>query len=124
MSQIDQLLAKALSTTSEEEAIACLRMARKKGGTYAPTSNPKPIYTISTYGGYTAKQWCDVARQLRQESEKLVTSYITLKETHNKVVTEKTKAERALEGQKLVTKVIVVVYSVCLLSVVTAGYIL
>lgn len=124
MSQIDQLLAKALSTTSEEEAIACLRMARKKGGKYAPTSKPKPIYTISTYGGHTAKEWRDAAMQLRQESEKLVTSYIKLKETHNTVVTEKTKAERALEDQKRVTKVIIVIYSICLLSVVTAGYLL
>jgi len=124
MTQIDQLLAKALSTTSEEEAIACLRMARKKGGTYAPTSKPKPIYTINTYGGHTAKEWRDAAMQLRQASEKLVTSYIKLKETHNTVVTEKTKAERALEDQKRVTKVIIVIYSICLLSVVTAGYLL
>lgn len=35
---VDQLIAKALSTTSEEEAIACLRMARKKGGKLNTTS--------------------------------------------------------------------------------------
>ena len=29
---VEQLIAKALSTTSEDEAIACLRMARKRGG--------------------------------------------------------------------------------------------
>jgi len=124
MSQIDQLLAKALSTTSEEEAIACLRMARKKGGKYAPTCKPKPIYTISTYGGHTAKEWRDAAMQLRQESEKLVTSFRKLKEDYSNLRTQQLNAVRALEDQKQLTKVIVVVYSVCLLSVVTAGYIL
>ena len=29
---VNQLLSKAMSTTSEDEAIACLRMARKKAG--------------------------------------------------------------------------------------------
>lgn len=33
MSKVNQLLAMAMSTTSEDEAIACLRMARKQGGT-------------------------------------------------------------------------------------------
>lgn len=35
MSTTDQLIAKALSTSSEDEAIACLKMARKKGGAYS-----------------------------------------------------------------------------------------
>ena len=33
MSKVDQLLAKAMSTSSEDEAIACLKMARKQGNT-------------------------------------------------------------------------------------------
>ena len=123
MTQIDQLLAKALSTTSEEEAIACLRMARKKGSTYT-TSKHKPTYTISTYGGYTAKEWRDAAMQLREESEKLLTSFRKLKEDYSNLRTQQLNAVRALEDQKLVTKVVVVIYSVCLLSVVTAGYML
>lgn len=39
MSNVDQLLAKAMSTASEEEAIACLRMARKRGGQPAETQS-------------------------------------------------------------------------------------
>jgi hypothetical protein len=40
-SKTDQLIAKALSTTSEDEAIACLRMARKHntGGTTTQVAN-------------------------------------------------------------------------------------
>lgn len=123
MTQIDQLLAKALSTTSEEEAIACLRMARKKGSTYA-TSSIKPAFNTSSYGGYSAKEWRDAAAQLRQEYDRVVTSYIKLREMYNTVITEKNKVVRALEDQKRVTKVVVVIYSVCLLSVVAAGYML
>lgn len=42
MSNTDQLILKALSTSSEEEAIACLLMARKRGAktfTLTPTQN-------------------------------------------------------------------------------------
>ena len=48
MTQIEQLLAKAISTDSEEEAIACLRMARKQG---------KSFTAASSYKGKTAEQW-------------------------------------------------------------------
>lgn len=34
MAKVEDLLAKALSTSSEDEAIACLKMARKRGGTF------------------------------------------------------------------------------------------
>lgn len=39
----NQLLEKALSTTSEDEAIACLRMARKKGLKLAPATVKWPL---------------------------------------------------------------------------------
>lgn len=39
MSKIDQLLAKAMSTSSEDEAISCLRMARKQGSSTSYKSN-------------------------------------------------------------------------------------
>ena len=40
-SKTDMLIAKALSTTSEDEAIACLRMARKQGDTATTTTTSK-----------------------------------------------------------------------------------
>jgi len=55
MSNINQLLAKALSTTSEDEAMACLRMARKKGGRLEDSS------ASSEYNGHSAKYWYDKA---------------------------------------------------------------
>lgn len=55
---IDQLIAKALSTTSEEEAIACLRMARKKGvkGSVSDTARPTGLHN-----GYNAEYWYNKA---------------------------------------------------------------
>lgn len=53
-----QLLAKALSTSSEEEAISCLRMARKKGGSL----DASPTNSQSFRGG-TINQWYDKAVQ-------------------------------------------------------------
>lgn len=55
MGNVKQLLVKALSTTSEEEAMACLRMARKKGGRLEDSS------ASSEYNGHGAKYWYDKA---------------------------------------------------------------
>ena len=57
MSNINQLLAKAMSTTSEEEAMSCLRMARKKGKTLDGD------ITSSDYNGHGAKYWYEKAVQ-------------------------------------------------------------
>ena len=54
MSNINQLLAKALSTTSEDEAMSCLRMARKKGGRLEDSGS-------SEYNGHDAKYWYEKA---------------------------------------------------------------
>lgn len=55
MSNVNQLLAKALSTTSEDEAMACLRMARKKGGRLEDSESS------SEYNGHGAKYWYEKA---------------------------------------------------------------
>lgn len=59
MSTTDQLIAKAMSTTSEDEAIACLRMARKKGGKVTQSFGQKSEEV--TYNGHTAKYWYEKA---------------------------------------------------------------
>ena len=64
MSNINQLLAKALSTTSEDEAMACLRMARKKGGRLEDSSAP------AEYNGHNAKYWYDKALKWYNEAKK------------------------------------------------------
>jgi hypothetical protein len=54
-----------MSTTSEEEAMSCLRMARKKGKSFdAPESN------TATYNGQTAKYWYDKAYVWYHEAKK------------------------------------------------------
>lgn len=66
MSNINQLLAKAMSTTSEEEAMSCLRMARKKGKTFdigGSTSDAK-------YKDQTAKYWYEKAAHYYNEAKK------------------------------------------------------
>lgn len=67
MSQVDKLLAKALSTDSEDEAIACLRMARKQG----KPSNQESSDDSTTYAGKSAKHWYDSAVFLGKEYKNL-----------------------------------------------------
>lgn len=67
MSNVNQLLAKAMSTTSEEEAMSCLRMARKKGKTF----DAEPASTsVSTYNGQGPKYWYDKAAYYYGEAKK------------------------------------------------------
>lgn len=64
MSAINQLLAKAMSTTSEEEAMSCLRMARKKGNTF------EGGVTSGLYKDKDAKHWYDKAAYYYNEAKK------------------------------------------------------
>lgn len=52
---VNQILAKAMSTSSEEEAIACLRMARKRGGQIEGQ--------VDTYNQHGAKHWYQKAHE-------------------------------------------------------------
>ena len=61
---VKQLLAKAMSTSSEDEAIACLRMARKKGNSLDLGSGSVE------YKGKTAEYWYDKANMYYQETKK------------------------------------------------------
>lgn len=63
----NQLMAKALSTTSEDEAISCLKMARKKGLKIAESAsfNVLPIEV--------EKEWAQLVTQARQERDKYKT---------------------------------------------------
>lgn len=55
MSTVNQLLAKAMSTSSDDEAYACLKMARKKSNTLELNSSS------AEYNGQSAKYWYDKA---------------------------------------------------------------
>jgi len=62
MSNINQLLTKALSTTSEDEAVSCLRMARKKGKTLDTEVG-------GDYNGHDAKYWYEKAASFYEEAK-------------------------------------------------------
>lgn len=88
MSTVNQLLAKAMSTSSDDEALACLKMARKKGNS---------LELVSTeYNGQSAKYWYDKAvsyynvakkkqdqeaKSLSQDQQKTLYNMYTLAET-------------------------------------------
>lgn len=69
---VDQLIAKALSTSSEDEAIACLRMARKKGGKIITTSSVQTLngQDINTWAR-TAKYYHNLAVQHERKAREL-----------------------------------------------------
>lgn len=60
MSSTNQLLLKALSTDSEDEAISCLRMARKRGKT-------AELNSTSEYNGKSAEYWYNKAQHYYTE---------------------------------------------------------
>lgn len=84
MSNINQLLAKALSTTSEDEAVSCLRMARKKGKTLDTEVG-------GDYNGHDAKYWY----------EKAASFYKALKETGDNL--EEAKTYRRMYHAEILT---------------------
>lgn len=82
MAHIEQLIAKALSTSSEEEAISCLRMARKQGNSTTTE--------VNTYNGKTARYWYDSTVAISKE-------YATIRENYRKLVNSKEKRAKELE---------------------------
>ena len=67
----DQLLAKALSTDSEDEAIACLKMARKKG---LKISTSKDGHTVESRTNQL-QNLLDMYNKLRREHFALVNKF-------------------------------------------------
>lgn len=86
MPHIDKLIAKALSTDSEDEAISCLRMARKQG----KSLNQDPSGELSMYAGKSAKHWYDSAVILSKE-------YTSIKAKYKKLVDVQDKRVKDLE---------------------------
>ena len=86
MPHIDKLIAKALSTDSEDEAISCLRMARKQG----KSLNQDPSGELSMYAGKSAKHWYDSAVILSKE-------YTSIKAKYRKLVDVQDKRVKDLE---------------------------
>lgn len=72
----DQLLAKALSTDSEDEAVACLKMARKKGlklgtsnGAHTVESRTQQLRNLLDMYNELRSDYYDVKKLLRESDE-------------------------------------------------------
>jgi hypothetical protein len=90
MDTVNQLLAKAMSTTSEQEAVSCLMMARRK-------SNSLPSLVSAEYNGQNAEYWYRKAETL----------YLKLKEETSRPRPQNTSsADYVLENIKLRREII------------------
>ncbi len=107
MSAVNQLLAKALSTTSEEEAMSCLRMARKKTSTF---DSPVSTSTPTEYRGHDAKYWYDKAsyyytelkyNRSEEEVKRLWTLYHNEMEVAKKLGQDKIELEIKVRKMKI-----------------------
>lgn len=110
MSAVNQLLAKALSTTSEEEAMSCLRMARKKTSTF---DSPVSVSTPTEYKGHDAKYWYDKASyyytELKhnrsdltmEQAKRLWRMYHNETEVSKKLVQDKIELELEIRKMKI-----------------------
>jgi hypothetical protein len=102
MSNVNQLLSKALSTTSEDEAMACLRMARKKGGRIEESTSS------GDYNGHDAKYWYDKAavwytqaKETKENSATLHKWYKQEETENNRLRVKAASLERENEKLKL-----------------------
>lgn len=103
MSNVKQLLAKALSTTSEEEAMACLRMARKKGGRLEDSS------ASSEYNGHGAEYWYNKAVMYYNRAKEAIEnrdglSKVQQQQVWNMYKNESAVASRLREEKELLQK--------------------
>lgn len=73
---VNQLLSKAMSTTSEDEAIACLKMARKKGSEFESTESKTDLFN-----GKTAEYWYKQTYVYYDHARKYKSQYESLKKT-------------------------------------------
>lgn len=109
MSKVNQLLEKAISTSSEEEAVSCLRMARKhhKGGSVS-------VSTSSTSDGKSAQYWKEQALRLARHQADYLGRY-------NTALVENTKLRRevnAAETTGMVYKILIFSLSIMLVTAV------
>lgn len=103
MSNTNQLIHKAMSTSSEEEAIACLRMARKKGaGSYTP-SDGRYKGENAEYWYNKAASWYTEAQMLRKDPGLSKEQISTLYNMYNNAAEERSKLKlKVIELEKKV----------------------
>lgn len=133
MNKIDQLLAKAMSTQSEEEALACLKMARKHGNTYTgnlgENSNVKqePKKDNSTshlHKGHSASYWFDRAEYYYKTwhnslamSKTQNDDYLKVLKERNSIKNENIKLKDSASNKSIVIGILTVALVAAILTV-------
>jgi hypothetical protein len=107
----DQLIAKALSTTSEEEAIACLVMARKKGLKLVSSSDGKHTVESRTK---QLQNLLDMYNTLKRDHQKLINKF---NEHEHENVINASKLKKQISWTRK-TAVIAVILSIMLTATV------
>lgn len=91
MDKYNQLIAKAISTTSDDEALSCLRMAKKIGGTINISNGE--------YNGKTAEYWYDKAKNLYDTNKNYESSYQKVVSAGYRVSTERDALKKQVKTQ-------------------------
>ena len=91
VNKFNQLIAKAISTTSDDEALACLRMAKKIGGEIQSS--------VGEYNGKTAEYWYDKAKKLYDNNKSYETSYEKVVKAGYRLSTERDVLQKQVREQ-------------------------
>lgn len=89
MAKVEQLIAKALSTSSEDEAIACLLMARKRSGV-----NTSDQPTQESKFSDVREKVEDSIKAVQQENQALRFYYTAIRERYRKLEIQKLEITR------------------------------
>lgn len=91
VNKFNQLIAKAISTTSDDEALSCLRMAKKIGGEIQSS--------VGEYNGKTAEYWYDKAKKLYDNNKSYETSYEKVVKAGYRLSTERDVLQKQVKEQ-------------------------
>ena len=105
MSQVEQLIKKALSTTSDDEAIACLKQARKryKGEAVDVDVDPEKeagYKELARKYHSLAYRNQETAKMLKQELDYMTHTVRQWMDLHTKARQRADRAESTLKGQR------------------------
>lgn len=123
MSKVNQLLEKAISTSSEEEAVSCLRMARKhhKGEDVSVSSNNTSDGKSTQYWKKQAHKYFNLAQERDALALRLARQQADYLKRYNTALVENTKLRREVNAAKttdMVYKILIFSLSIMLVTAV------
>lgn len=123
MSKVNQLLEKAISTSSEEEAVSCLRMARKhhKGGSVSVSANSASDGKSAQYWKEQAHRYFNLAQERDALALRLAREHAEYLGRYNTALVENSKLRREVstaETASIFYKVLIFSLSIMLVTAV------